>query len=98
MRGGIAIHRKSPEGLLTLRGCTLRRRHPSMAGGSEVVASAWTREEWFALLQQHFSLNLEDELTTVEQELLWDRVLHDSMAFLTRMSAPVVAAASSRAS
>lgn len=43
-RGGIVLHRKTADGLLTLRGCALRRRSPTCQDG-EVVEFATTAEE-----------------------------------------------------
>ncbi|CAK0858810.1 unnamed protein product [Prorocentrum cordatum] len=56
VRSGVVIHRHSPRGLLSLHSCTLRRTHPDLPRGHEVVATVTTRGAWFELLEEVFSI------------------------------------------
>merc|ERR1712151_858094 len=72
--------------VLILQSCTLRRFHPSLPRGKEVMATASSKEEWFALVEKHFLLTLED-LTLPDRNALWKKVLADHKAWAANKTA-----------
>mmetsp|Transcript_27153 Transcript_27153/g.68939 ORF Transcript_27153/g.68939 Transcript_27153/m.68939 type:complete len:353 (+) Transcript_27153:56-1114(+) len=88
VKGPIFMHRKTEgRGVLSIIGCTLRRSHPELPGkGYEVLATAATREEWFALVHEHFFLSL-DELSEAERDQLWAQLSADHDRWLAKQEA-----------
>ena len=68
---GVVLQRVCRErGILCLRSCTLKRIHPSLPGGSAVLETAETQEQWLELVQREFHLPLSD-LTAQQRTSLW---------------------------
>lgn len=68
---GLVVQRVSPtHGMLRLRDCTLTRIHPSLPGGSAVLATAADAAHLFELLHEHFSLSLAG-LSEAQRASLW---------------------------
>eukprot|EP00747_Dinoflagellata_sp_TGD_P048743 gnl/TRDRNA2_/TRDRNA2_145789_c0_seq1.p1 gnl/TRDRNA2_/TRDRNA2_145789_c0~~gnl/TRDRNA2_/TRDRNA2_145789_c0_seq1.p1 ORF type:complete len:322 (+),score=50.55 gnl/TRDRNA2_/TRDRNA2_145789_c0_seq1:95-1060(+) len=83
LKRGVVVFRKTASGVLMLHTCTLRRTHPGLPGGHEVLATPTSRDEWFALVRDTFFLPLED-LSEEERARLWSRVSADHTAWLER--------------
>eukprot|EP00746_Dinoflagellata_sp_MGD_P005951 gnl/MRDRNA2_/MRDRNA2_111548_c0_seq1.p1 gnl/MRDRNA2_/MRDRNA2_111548_c0~~gnl/MRDRNA2_/MRDRNA2_111548_c0_seq1.p1 ORF type:complete len:332 (+),score=52.59 gnl/MRDRNA2_/MRDRNA2_111548_c0_seq1:86-1081(+) len=73
--GPIFCHRKTTgRGVLSLFGCTLRRSHPEFGEKKyEILATATSKDEWFALVKDNFHLPL-DDLSSEERDAVWARV------------------------
>jgi len=84
VKPGVVIHRPDMEGVLTLRGCALRRTHPN--SGSRVLKIVDNRSDWFQLLEDAFHMDLHD-LSEAERDHLWNRVSSDHSEWLSRKAA-----------
>ena len=80
---GLVLQRMSPVGgIVTLRSCTLKRIHPSLDGGSTVLATAAdAQEQWLGLVQEHFLLPL-DSLSDQQRGALWKEAMARHAAWL----------------
>ena len=58
-------------GALTMRNATLKRCHPSLVGGEEVLATAKDMSEWLEMVRTTFFLPLDETLTEEEKAQLW---------------------------
>jgi len=77
---GLVMQRMAANlGVLTLRSCTLKRLHPSLPGGSEILATAADQAHWLELAREHFGLPLSRVLTAEQRGALWDvaKAKHD---------------------
>lgn len=85
-QGPVFMHRITEQGVLSLFGCVLRRSHPELQG-YEILCTATSREEWFAMVRDNFFMPLED-LSTAERDRLWAAVSAEHAA---RVAAAVAA-------
>eukprot|EP00746_Dinoflagellata_sp_MGD_P122813 gnl/MRDRNA2_/MRDRNA2_57591_c0_seq2.p1 gnl/MRDRNA2_/MRDRNA2_57591_c0~~gnl/MRDRNA2_/MRDRNA2_57591_c0_seq2.p1 ORF type:complete len:170 (-),score=23.66 gnl/MRDRNA2_/MRDRNA2_57591_c0_seq2:33-518(-) len=85
LKRGVIIMRKTSEGVLMLHSCTLRRSHPSLPTGHEVLRTLTSMEEWFAVVEETFFFQLRS-LSDVDRQCLWRRVSVDHQAWLERRS------------
>ena len=72
---------------LRLMGATLHRIHPALPGGSELIATASSQEEWREMVAEHFFLGL-DDLSEEEHGRLWQRVLADHEVWVAGRGKP----------
>ncbi|CAE7246094.1 CLCN6 [Symbiodinium natans] len=73
--GPAFCHRKTKgQGIFSLHACTLRRTHPELPGGKEILAVASCKEEWFRIVNDVFFMPFEDWDDHQKQQL-WDLVL-----------------------
>jgi len=83
VKSGVILHRPTPQGVLSLHSCTLRRTHPSTPGGYEIIATLASSDEWFRLLRETFLLDLAD-LSEEERARLWTRAEQDHKSWLAK--------------
>ncbi|CAL1157590.1 unnamed protein product [Cladocopium goreaui] len=82
VKGPVFLHRKTTgRGLLSLFACTLRRSHPEVSGGKEILQVATTKEEWFKIVEDVFLMTL-DDLDDEEKDRLWDIVQMQHQSFV----------------
>jgi N-hydroxyarylamine O-acetyltransferase len=79
VHSGVIIHRKTKDEVLSLRGCVLRRTHPSLPSTSkpahsQLLAVVETRAEWFAMVEREFGVRLLADLSEAEATRLWNSV------------------------
>ncbi|CAJ1367911.1 unnamed protein product [Effrenium voratum] len=75
VKGPLFLHRKTfGRGILSLFACTLRRSHPDLPGGKEILQTAGSKEEWFGIVEEVFFMTLED-MNEDERNLLWEIAL-----------------------
>lgn len=87
LKQGVVLRRKRSDGVvLILQSCTLRSFHPSLPRGKVVMKTASSKEEWFALVEEHFLLTLED-LTLAERNAVWEKALADHTAWAAKKTA-----------
>jgi N-hydroxyarylamine O-acetyltransferase len=94
VNGPVALHRnlQNGRGLLSLHGCTLRRTHPSLGDAKyEVLRVITTIDEWFATVEEHFFMRLED-LTKGERNQLWQLVSSERASNSAAAVSPATAA------
>ena len=69
---GPVLQRVSPtEGILSLRCRTLKRIHPSLSGGSQVLSTAADQAHWRQLVAEHFHLPLAG-LCAAQLDAVWE--------------------------
>jgi len=74
VKGPVFLHRKTTgKGVLSLFACTLRRSHPELPGGKEILQVATTKDEWFKIVEDVFFMTL-DDLDDEEKTRLWEIV------------------------
>ena len=84
VKGSVCVHRITADrGVLSLRGCTLRRSLPGLSDGKtyEVIDIACSSDAWFGLLRDLFFMPLED-LSEEERGRLWVHVSSQHAAWL----------------
>ena len=85
--GPVTLHRilADGSGVLSLRGCVLRRSHPSLGDGNgyKILQVVHTREEWLGLVRELFFMPLTD-LTEEERGRLWDIVQTEHIAWCAK--------------
>ncbi|CAE7942552.1 nhoA, partial [Symbiodinium sp. KB8] len=70
----VFFHRKTKgQGILSMHACTLRRTHPELPGGKEVLTIASSKEEWFRIVNDVFFIPL-DDLDEHEKQKVWELV------------------------
>lgn len=61
VKGPVFLHRKTTgRGMLSLFACTLRRSHPDLPEGKEILQVATSKEEWLRIVEEVFFVPLDD--------------------------------------
>ena len=87
VRNGVFALRIAAGYGLRLMGATLHRIHPALPGGSELIATASSQEEWREMVAKHFFLEL-DDLSEQEHKRLWQRVSVDHERWVAGQGKP----------